>query len=456
MKIRNKILISFSSTIFLLIGIIFVVIYLFYSAFREEEFQQRQKQKISTTLFFLTEIKKTDDELIEAVDHLTINDLFDEKLLLFDENKQLIYSSVDDTPITISKEMLSGLNSENQWIETKDGLYDVVGTYIEKNGETYFGISKAYDTHGYSKLYFLRNSLLLAFLVITISVFLIASYLAKKIARPLADLANLLSSYRLTDEAPLPKRITTTTAEIISLNDKFNELVNRTHEAFAFQKHSIQHISHQLKTPITVLISELERIKDKEEAEELRPELEIQIVKTKSLADIINILLEILKTETDQIISKKEIRIDEVIFDCVADLNQLYPHFHFEINYTSVDPEVNKLIFKINKMLIRQVFQNLLSNCIAYSDNDKAEIKIDCSLKEEVKVIISNSGKPLSEEERKHIFNHFFRGENSWGKTGFGLGLVLTQKILALNSGSIRYTNPSEHLNVFEITLPIH
>src|SRR5690554_670852 len=221
MKIRNKILISFSSTIFLLIGIIFVVIYLFYSAFREEEFQQRQKQKISTTLFFLTEIKKTDDELIEAVDHLTINDLFDEKLLLFDENKQLIYSSVDDTPITISKEMLSGLNSENQWIETKDGLYDVVGTYIEKNGETYFGISKAYDTHGYSKLYFLRNSLLLALLVITVSVFLIASYLAKKIARPLADLANLLSSYRLTDEAPLPKRITTTTAEIISLNDKF-------------------------------------------------------------------------------------------------------------------------------------------------------------------------------------------------------------------------------------------
>ncbi len=455
MKIRNKILISFSSTVFLLIGITFIVIYLFYSEFREEEFQQRQKLKISTTLYFLTEIKKTNEELIEAVDRLTINDLFDEKLLLFNEKKQLIYSSVDNTIVARSREMLSALNAKNQWIETKDGLYDVVGTYIEKNGETYFGISKAYDTYGYSKLYFLRNSLLIAFIIITVSVLLISFFLAKRISKPLASLADFLASYRLSEERQLPKRINTSTAEIITLNDKFNELVERTHEAFAFQKHSIQHISHQLKTPITVLISELERIKSSDAAMNLQSDLESQIIKTKSLADIINILLEILKTETDQNINKEQIRIDEIIFDCIEDLNKLYPDFNFEINYISVEPEVERLILNSNKMLIRQVFQNLLSNCISYSDNSKAEIKIDCSFKDEVRIVISNAGRPVSEEEQKHLFSHFFRGENSWGKTGFGLGLALTKKIITLNRGTIVYSSPSTNQNIFQITLPL-
>lgn len=455
MKIRNKILIYFSSTVLLLTGLTFFVIYIFYSEFREEEFQQRQKQKISTTLFFLTEIKKTDDELIEAIDRLTINDLFDEKLLLFNEQKQLIYSSIDNTPVPISKEMLSELNSKKRWIETKDGLYDVVGTYIEKDGSTYYGISKAYDTFGYSKLYFLRNSLLLAFLVITISVILILYYQAKRISKPLVDLAGLLSSYRLSEEIQLPQKIKTTTFEIVYLNEKFNELVKRTHDAFAFQKHSIQHISHQLKTPITVLISELERIKNNPDAEKLRPELENQIIKTNSLADIINVLLEISKAETSQSENQERTRIDEIIFDCIIDLNTLYPNFNFEVNYTPEEPEASKLVLPLNKMLIKQAFQNLLSNCISYSNNSTAQIEIDCNLDDELIILITNTGKTVSEGEQIYLFNHFFRGENSWGKTGFGLGLVLAQKIIALNSGSISYSSSSDNLNVFKISFPL-
>lgn len=454
MKIRNKILIYFSSTVILLIGITFLVIYIFYSANREEEFQQRQKEKISTTLYFLSEIKKTDDELIEAIDRLTINDLFDEKLLLFNDKKELIYSSVDDTPIPISKEILSKLNSNNQWIETKEGLYDVVGTYLQKNGVTYYGISKAYDTFGYAKLFFLRNTLLIAFIIITTSVLLIAFYLAKKISKPLADLSMYLSSYRLGDDH-LPENVRTTTTEIVYLNEKFNELVKRTHDAFAFQKDSIHHISHQLKTPIAVLISELERIKNSTDAETIKPELDNQIIKTKSLADIINVLLEISKAGTGQAIDREKIRIDEIIFDSIEELNTLYPSFNFEVNYLPLEPDVNRLVLDVNEMLIRQAFQNLLNNSIAYSNNSKAKIKIDCSEKNKLRIFISNKGNTISKEERKYLFNHFFRGENSWGKTGFGLGLVLAQRIIAIHSGIITYSNPSDKMNVFEISFPL-
>ena len=106
-------------------------------------------------------------------------------------------------------------------------------------------------------------------------------------------------------------------------------------------------------------------------------------------------------------------------------------------------------------MLIRQAIQNLLSNCIAYSSNSTAEIKIDCTLVDELKISISNIGNPVTKEEEKYLFSHFFRGENSRGKTGFGLGLVLTRKIIALNFGNIVYSNPSADLNVFELRFPL-
>lgn len=454
MKIRNKILIYFSSTIISLIAATFFIIYIFFSANREEEFQQRQKQKISTTLYFLSEIKNTDGQLIEKIDRLTINDLFDEKLLLFNDKKELIYSSVDDTPVPISKEILSKLNSKNRWIETKDGYYDVVGTYIEGNGKTFFGISKAYDTFGYSKLFFLRNILIVSFIAITIALLLVSFYLAQRISKPLTDLANLLSSYRLGTNQ-LSENIKTTTFEISYLNEKFNELVKRTQEAYAFQKNSIHHISHQLKTPITVLISELERIKNGDDSKNIKFELEHQIIKTKSLADIINVLLEISKSEAGQAISREQTRVDELIFDSIEEINTLYPGFNFEVIYLPHNPESNKLILDINEMLMRQAIQNLLNNCIAYSSNSNAEIIIDCTLVNELKISISNIGSPVTKEEERYLFSHFFRGENSRGKPGFGLGLVLTKKIIALNCGNIVYSNPSADLNIFELRFPL-
>src|SRR5690606_39079246 len=126
-----------------------------------------------------TEIKQHDDELLNEFDKRTINDLFDEKLLLFNHRKELIYSSIDDTPIPISKELLSNLDERNKWIETKDGLYDVVATYVEKNGRVFYGISKAYDTFGYAKLSYLGKVLFISFILIVGIVLLVSLFLAR-------------------------------------------------------------------------------------------------------------------------------------------------------------------------------------------------------------------------------------------------------------------------------------
>ncbi|HSI70327.1 MAG TPA: HAMP domain-containing sensor histidine kinase [Gillisia sp.] len=455
MKIRNKILIYFSTTVTALTAISLSLIYILFSEYREEEFQQNQNEKIHTTIKLIEQFQKESAAISFLMDQQDINDFYDEKLLIYDSNKKQIFASLDSLDVIKAESILSKLSPTQRWIETKEGKYDLIGVYAETNNQNYYAVSKAYDAYGYTKMYFLRNLLIGIFLFITIVVFLISRFLSNKISKPITALAANLNEYDLSREKIDELEIETTSYELIQLTRRFNELLKRTNKAFAFQKHTIHHISHQLKTPITVLVSELERIKGFSRIEDVKPEIETQIIKAKSLGGIINVLLEISKIESGQKTNKQELRIDELFFDVIEELNTIYPNFHFEVNYIPDEINENRLIISLNQILIRQAIQNLLSNCVSYSNNSKAGIIIDCSNAESLKIQIINSGKPISTEEENFLFNHFFRGSNSEGKTGFGLGLVLTEKIIKLHSATITYLNPEENLNIFELRFPL-
>lgn len=455
MKIRNKILIYFSTTVIALTAISLTVIYILFSEYREEEFQQQQNEKIHTTIKLIEKIKQESATISYLIDQQDINDFYDEKLLVYDSNKNQIFASLDSLDIVKAESILNRLSPTKRWIETKEENYDLIGIYSETNNQGYYAVSKAYDAFGYAKMYFLRNVLIGIFIFITIVVILISRFLSNKISKPITAFADSLNKYDLSKEKVDELEIETSSYELNQLIQRFNELIKRTNEAFVFQKHTIHHISHQLKTPISVLVSELERIKNLSNTETIKSEIENQINRTKSLGNIINILLEISKIETGQQTKKQSLRVDELFFDVIEELNTIYPDFHFEVNYIPDEINENRLVINLNSVLIRQAIQNLLSNCIAYSNNSKAEIKFDCSQNKELKIQIINSGKPISTEEEKFLFNHFFRGKNSEGKIGFGLGLVLTKKIVELNSSTITYSNPAQNINVFELNFPL-
>lgn len=455
MKIRDRILIYFSSTVVILTAFAFTIIYLLFSEYREEEFQQRQKEKIQYTIKLLSEYLEMSKNLSIMMDKLTIHDFYDEKMLVFDGEKDLIFSSIDDLPITDYTKILHSLSPATRWIETKEGNYDVIGVYLESNQKSYYAISKAYDVFGYAKIYYLRNVLIGIFVAITLIVSLISLFFSNKISKPITALAEKLNKFDLSSDKATEIPIETSSYELEYLTERFNELVKRTHEAFSFQKNTIHHISHELKTPIAILVSELERTNSYTDIDQIKPILESQINKAKSIGGIINVLLEISKIESGQLLRKQRIRIDELIFDIIEELNIVFPNFNFDINYFPDDIVEQKLNLKVNEMLVKQALQNIMTNCIAYSSNARAIIKLDCSFTNELKIIFSNVGNTVSEEEEKYLFNHFFRGSNSQGKIGFGLGLVLAKKIVTLHSGTIAYYSTSNNLNTFKVTFPL-
>ncbi len=451
MNIRSKILLYFSTLSISIVGVAFLIIYSLFSNYRTEEFQQRIKDKTITTVKFLVEIEQIDHSLLQIMDEYTINNLYKEKVIIFNSNKKVIYTSVDDTKIKYQESILEQLSPANNLIETTEENFDVVGICFRFGNQNYYGIAKAFDEFGFGKLSYLKSIFTIIFIVFT-SVILITSYLlSKQITQPINLMANELKKINLDSQNNLIT-VPNSKDEIKILATRFNELMKRLNDAFSFQKHAIHHISHELKTPIAILVSNFEKMEQEKDFHVLQNQIKNQKEDTKNLSDIINALLEISKVETGNHLETEEVRIDELIFDTVDEMKILHEDFTFEVDLDETISTEESLLIKGNKKLIRLAMVNLAMNCVRYSDNKKAKFHI-YRMNDQLHVDIINSGPLIKDEEKQFLFQHFFRGENSKEKRGFGLGLVLINKIILLHEGRISY-NSKEQKNIFTVSFP--
>lgn len=452
MPIRKRIIRYFASTTILLTGIVLFLIYLLFSAYREEEFQQRLKDKITFSVKFLGEIEATNKDLLDHLDQITINDLYEEKMLLFDAQKKLIYASLDDTRIQKTQEILNQLGPERTWVETKEEAFDVIGVLIQRKEQQFYGIYKAYDTFGYTQMRFLRWVLIGAFLFITLITLIVTYYLSRQITAPINQMAKEMETLNLGDRDAILS-VPDTKDEINFLAQKFNEMLQRIKQAFSFQRHAVHHISHELKTPIAALVSNFEQMENLSNPDTLKKYLQQQKEDTIALGDTINALLEISKIETGNQPHMKIERIDELIYDLVDTFQMGAPDYRFKI---TIDPleirEEQDLQIIANKKLLRIALNNLFNNARKYSDSSELYIHIG-SHYNELKLSIQNDGPVLEAKEQEALYDYFYQGKNAEGKGGFGLGLVMVQKILELHKGNIHYQHSPEGFNEFVVTL---
>src|SRR5262245_28556660 len=109
MKLRNRIVISFSVAFLIVMGVALSGVYYLMSVNRKQEFIQRLKDRPTTTYRLLFDVKEIDHDILQVLDKNTINNLYDEKILLFDSAGKNIYSSVDDTRILFPQEIIKEL-----------------------------------------------------------------------------------------------------------------------------------------------------------------------------------------------------------------------------------------------------------------------------------------------------------------------------------------------------------
>jgi len=146
----------------------------------------------------------------------------------------------------------------------------------------------------------------------------------------------------------------------------------------------------------------------------------------------------------------KQLRLDEVLFDCMAAIRKLYPAFrvHFDIAQES-DQEAD-LRAKGDETLLKIAFRNLLRNAYLYSSDKQVRIEV-MQQGAHVTVVLANTGQTPVIEDPKTLFQPFRRGTNAQQKSGSGPGLSIIQRILAYHSATIRYEMPDAATNRFVV-----
>lgn len=452
-SLRNKLAFGFITAFTLLLGISFYTIYALSAEYRKEEFYRRLRDKTVTTYRLMVEVEQINYNMLRLFDRNTINSLYEEKIILFDSSFRVMYKSNDDKHVTYSPGILKQLRNTAE-LHFSDKRHETVGLKFRHNGKVYYGIAKAYDRFGKSKLEFLKWILISTFVVATVLMVLLSFFLSKLITQPVTLLTAEIERISPNN---LSKRVEAkdTRDEVGFLAYKFNELLDRVERAFKFQYHFINHLSHELKTPLAVMMTNTERALTEGDTASLRKSLQFQQHALMELSHIINTMLDISMSETRMAdVQKDAIRVDELLFECMDEITLLDSSVQFDFIMDESLDNSDRLTVNGNTRMLKMALLNLLKNAVNYSENKKPFIKI-LSAPGAIEIKFINNGPVLVAEEQERLFRHLFRGSNSKQVKGFGLGLVLVHRIVTLHNGTVSYSVTSDEQNCFSVRLPV-
>lgn len=242
----------------------------------------------------------------------------------------------------------------------------------------------------------------------------------------------------------------------LKTNLEFEKLTHeKDKELYTLKQQFFTNISHEIRTPVTLILSSINRLFDNGEMLESKQIKSAHTIRKNSnlLLQLVNELLDIRKFEANDV----HLKITQG--DFVSYCKEIYLSFSEiasdrNIDYT-FDSEKPKIELWFDKNQLEKVLYNLLTNAFKFTKNGGAitvEIETDA---EAVYLIVKDTGIGMSETYMNQIFNRFYQIKNSETdeKSGFGLGLSIAKEIIELHKGSIQVKSEKNKGSIFEVRL---
>ncbi|WP_077923594.1 cell wall metabolism sensor histidine kinase WalK [Spirosoma sp. 209] len=453
MTIRNRLLIRFSLIVATILVVFSVVVYVASATYRREEFYERLKSKARTTARLLIEVNEVDQALLKIIDRNTISALIDEKVLVFDHDNRLVYSSVDDHPVSFNRELLEQVRQEGE-VETYNGANELIGITVPRGDQLVVVLASAHDQYGQSKLQNLGLALLWGLVGgLGLTVWLGRIYVGRAL-RPVAHINQQVQSITARN---LRQRLDEGKKqdEIEQLAANFNAVLNRLESAFDQQRSFVSHASHELRTPLAALKLEVQLGLNRPRQAEA-DQLTFQNLQTDTdrLVALTNSLLFLARTiEQADRTTLTPVRLDEVVFAAQDELLAVRPDYAVAIQYDSLPENEADLLVLGEATLLQRVVLNLCDNACKYSADHRARVSLvahdnGCLL------TVTDTGIGIASDEQTRIFDPFYRAESAIPYTGFGIGLAICRQIVELHQGIISLHSQPGAGSTFSVWLP--
>ncbi len=263
---------------------------------------------------------------------------------------------------------------------------------------------------------------------------------SRNVVAPIVSVTEAARHIAATED--LGRRIEVTSQdEVGELAQHFNAMLDTLEGSMAAQRQLVADASHELRTPITSLRTNIEVLAEsdalpREERERLRADIEEQVAE---LGDLVNDLIELARGDQPRR-DTEDVRLDELVGEAVARARRHAPQVRF-------DSDLRPAVVEGTRERLARAVNNLLDNAAKHSD--RVEV-----LAGPGGVRVRDHGGGIADEDLPFLFDRFYRGASARGRPGSGLGLAIVRQVAETHGGTVRAENASGGGAEFVLELP--
>ncbi|MFD1630522.1 sensor histidine kinase [Pseudopedobacter beijingensis] len=451
MGIRQKL--SLRSTFIFAITLSFVVFgtYLLFKYHTEQMYNRRLFERARIAAYFYLEKDEMNEGLYTNIEE-QFRRISKESIRLYHASDKKIY--VDDTlSFSVPDAILDKVASLGAYNTRIDGRQVVCLFYKDNQGD-FIVVASGVDETAEQQLVALRWMLLIFCVLGLIIHYFLTSILANRTFKPFSKIITKVNAIKPEDLSVRLDVPEGNPDEIKNLITTFNYFLERLDRSMMIQRNFLKNASHELKTPLAVLIGEIEiALNQPRSNEEYRDFLLSMKRDGLHLKSIIEGLLTLSSLEMPTQHQMNKIMIDEILWE-VLDKKQIeYKDLKVSVDLKDVAESQELLVIHGNKDLLFVAINNIIDNAIKFSYPEPIKINAEVADGKLVLKII-DQGPGIEEKEQEKIFELFYRSKPNNHVKGYGIGLYLTKQILDLHHIDIAIESKRESGTEVSITFP--
>jgi heavy metal sensor kinase len=246
--------------------------------------------------------------------------------------------------------------------------------------------------------------------------------------------------------------------ELARLNSTLNAMLARLEQSFATLRRFTADASHELKTPLTVLRSGIERsLTHPTTSPDVMETLEETLLEVNRMAELVDSLLTLARADEGRApLHLDDLDLREVLAELAETAGILGEQVSVDV---AVEVPQQPILMRADRSRLRQLLQNLLSNAIKYTPSGGSVWIGSATEDGRVVLTVRDAGIGIAPGDLPHIFDRFWRADPARSRTGArpgaGLGLAISKWIAEAHGGSIAVQSKPGRGTTFTVTLPI-
>ena len=241
--------------------------------------------------------------------------------------------------------------------------------------------------------------------------------------------------------------------EISQLNQGFNQMAQQLAKQEEIRQKFISDISHEFQTPLTAIQGFANILKEEDLPKEQRQKYaDIILFQSKRLSTLSKNMLQL------TLLEREDVELEFTTYSIVEQLDRVISTQENQAILKDIEiqfeqPRKDIMIYG-DEQRLEQVWINLISNAIKYTDNGGLVTVSVKKTARDVEVSIEDTGHGMSKEVISHIFERFYREEKARSVEGNGLGLSIVKSIVDLHHGNIDVISQVDVGSTFIVRLP--